>query len=288
MCKYLNIKGVHVNNWTTRANDPKPRNDSIEHGHVHRDLALQINTRAKSASSILGRRYFERAQQQLIDTDILRGIRLGFQQDKESKENIKKVSQLRKYELNNKLNTPLCSKIRALSRNKISPGNSSFATTVMGISFKKKIIKTPCWDESVKIIPCSDILGGCAVKGEKLEKHKLVLDIEERAKSAPAHMRYCYDLQNLKTTPRKHTPLFWNVRNVHTRKLQGRLNTTGNYHADSVVGCRRPMLRSLLHDTNGLSKHSADCPYKCKSCFKACLVSDDYMQKYGKTTQKKN
>ena len=28
-----------------------------------------------------------------------------------------------------------------------------------------------------------------------------------------------------------------------------------------------------------MMQHSAGCPYKCKGCFKACLVSEDYLQK---------
>lgn len=42
---------------------------------------------------------------------------------------------------------------------------------------------------------------------------------------------------------------------------------------------RGPVLRSLLQKSSPMLKHSDGCPYKCKNCFKACLVSDDYYNK---------
>ena len=40
---------------------------------------------------------------------------------------------------------------------------------------------------------------------------------------------------------------------------------------------RKPALRPLLNDPHS-AQHSKECPYKCRNCFKACLVSDNYIR----------
>ena len=45
---------------------------------------------------------------------------------------------------------------------------------------------------------------------------------------------------------------------------------------------RGSSLRPLLYSNDCEIKHSAGCPYMCKGCFKACLASEDYIQRARK------
>ena len=45
---------------------------------------------------------------------------------------------------------------------------------------------------------------------------------------------------------------------------------------------RGSSLRPLLYSNDCEIKHSAGCPYMCKGCFKACLASEDYIQRAKK------
>lgn len=103
----------------------------------------------------------------------------------------------------------------------------------------------------------------------------------DRVKSAPALLTkpIPQDIQITqdKTKP-KSVPVYWRARTVYHRRQMA--NCGGEEFEDNFVYFTKgSLLRPLMHSESTALKHSAGCPYKCKGCFRACLVSQDYYEK---------
>ncbi|RUS90780.1 hypothetical protein EGW08_001491 [Elysia chlorotica] len=86
---------------------------------------------------------------------------------------------------------------------------------------------------------------------------------------------------------RKFSSPYWRARSAYHRRNADvneaeasdlkSLEFSGAHESSQLKGT---LLRPLLYTSDsGFMKHSAGCPYKCKNCFRACLVSDDFAQK---------
>ena len=58
------------------------------------------------------------------------------------------------------------------------------------------------------------------------------------------------------------------------------------FEKDSALQMPPPQspLKPLMYSQESEVRHSAGCPYRCKSCFRACLASDDFVQKQNETS----
>ena len=108
----------------------------------------------------------------------------------------------------------------------------------------------------------------------------------ERISSAPAclkplHGRSSSNFRSLEAG----SPVFLKSR-ANTFNFDGKLSPKNE--KDKETPNRRAVLRSLLQKSSPAMKHWSGCPFKCKDCFKACLVSEDYYRKLkeNKTIQK--
>ena len=102
----------------------------------------------------------------------------------------------------------------------------------------------------------------------------------KRAKSAPPNVRS----DGTKPAMSNRGPvLYWRAKSAYHRKM---LATSSDMEWDitdsSSPSYKGSMLRPLMYCEDGELKHSAGCPYKCKGCFRACLVSKDYLEKMKK------
>ncbi|GFN77092.1 hypothetical protein PoB_000359800 [Plakobranchus ocellatus] len=89
---------------------------------------------------------------------------------------------------------------------------------------------------------------------------------------------------------RKFSNLYWRARSAYHRRnkdLQQDVYTerdsTGLSNLSDLpvesAQLKGTLLRPLMYTSEGgIIKHSSGCPYKCKNCFRACLVSDDFAQ----------
>nr|KAG5706913.1 hypothetical protein BaRGS_021419 [Batillaria attramentaria] len=77
--------------------------------------------------------------------------------------------------------------------------------------------------------------------------------------------------------------LYWRAKSTYHKKLMA-FGPEGNGPVDpneDTPNLRGSFWRPLMVPEDGglVMQHSSGCPYKCKGCFKACLVSEDYLQK---------
>ena len=58
------------------------------------------------------------------------------------------------------------------------------------------------------------------------------------------------------------------------------------FEKDSALQMPPPQssLKPLMYSQDSEVRHSAGCPYRCKSCFRACLASDDFVQSQSEPT----
>ena len=99
----------------------------------------------------------------------------------------------------------------------------------------------------------------------------------QRARSAPPNMR-SVDVSS--TSSCRGPSLYWRARSAYHKKLLTYGPDEGPDPNEPTQNVRGSLWRPLLvGEDGGVMQHSAGCPYKCKGCFKACLVSEDYLQK---------
>ncbi|KAK6170099.1 hypothetical protein SNE40_018576 [Patella caerulea] len=99
----------------------------------------------------------------------------------------------------------------------------------------------------------------------------------KRAQSAPAGALRLNQLND--ASHGKKPTLYWRAKSAYHRKAISKEEQLDAPNDDSYSETRGSLLRPLLYSSEGAIKHSAGCPYKCKGCFKACLVSEDYLDK---------
>ena len=98
-----------------------------------------------------------------------------------------------------------------------------------------------------------------------------------RAQSAPPNVR---SVDPPPTSGCRGPSLYWRARSAYHKKLLIYGPDDGPDPNEPTQNVRGSLWRPLLvGEDSGVMQHSAGCPYKCKGCFKACLVSEDYLQK---------
>ncbi|KAK0052814.1 hypothetical protein Bpfe_017668 [Biomphalaria pfeifferi] len=142
---------------------------------------------------------------------------------------------------------------------------------------------------------------------ERIKKQRSdsdILELKRRVQSAPAKTSSEFtnnivtrdkDLvkDNVRTAKpfteekRQFSNMYWRARSSYHKKMT---DTQMVNDADqNYMPPKGTLLRPLLYNEDGaIMRHSAGCPYKCKECFKACLVSEDFMETQSrlKTVQK--
>lgn len=116
--------------------------------------------------------------------------------------------------------------------------------------------------------------------------------LQRRAKSAPPKVSASLLVTGTGERPSgneggsgsgKRPSLYWKARSAYHKKLMvyGHDPETQEASELSSPAFRGSLWRPLMMQEEGevLMQHSAGCPYKCKGCFKACLVSEDYLEK---------
>ncbi|KAK6986245.1 hypothetical protein BgiMline_015881 [Biomphalaria glabrata] len=131
-----------------------------------------------------------------------------------------------------------------------------------------------------------------------------ILELKRRVQSAPAKTSSEFtnnivtrdkDLvkDNVRTAKpfieekRQFSNMYWRARSSYHKKMTD--TQIVNDSDQNYVPPKGTLLRPLLYNEDGaIMRHSAGCPYKCKECFKACLVSEDFMETQSrlKTVQK--
>lgn len=99
----------------------------------------------------------------------------------------------------------------------------------------------------------------------------------ERTRSAPPFIRAFHErkVSNF-GRPESKSPQFLKSR-ANTFSFDSKISTIDENDKD--IPNRRAVLRSLLQKRSPAMNHSNGCPFNCKNCFKACLVSEDYYKK---------
>ena len=96
---------------------------------------------------------------------------------------------------------------------------------------------------------------------------------EERTRSAPPFIRQFHGGVSNLGRPECKPPKFLKSR-ANTFSFDCTVSKINE--KDEEIPNRRAVLRSLLQKNSPAMKHWSGCPFNCKDCFKACLVSEDY------------
>ncbi|CAG2195778.1 unnamed protein product [Mytilus edulis] len=99
-----------------------------------------------------------------------------------------------------------------------------------------------------------------------------------RIGSAPPSIQHVQSNPQVDTSNKSSTPLYWKTKSAYHRK-QITTDSGCENSNDSECVSRGSLWKPLLYSDDNGKKHKAGCPYKCKGCFRACLVSQDYMDK---------
>ena len=112
---------------------------------------------------------------------------------------------------------------------------------------------------------------------------------DERTRSAPPCIRPFHErkVSNF-GRPNSKSPQYLKSRSNTYSCFDSKLSTLDE--SDKDIPNRRAVLRSLLQKKSPAMKHWAGCPFDCKDCFKACLVSEDFYRKMkvNKSNQKQS
>ncbi|ESO84271.1 hypothetical protein LOTGIDRAFT_155606 [Lottia gigantea] len=160
--------------------------------------------------------------------------------------------------------------------------NADLDLTIQSSHCKDVQSRKICWDvtpEVSKVDPTKETFD--TIEGIRRS-------YQTRAQSAPA----CVNRTRTQTVTqdyRTKTNLYWRAKSAYHRRNMTKEDSTedgskykANHQKQEQHGS---LLRPLLFSSDGVIKHSAGCPYKCKGCFKACLVSQDYLNRDQEASQ---
>lgn len=311
------MNGISANSWFSPCGiTDRSDKTSTPYGPVSDEIRACLQERAQSAAAFLGRRHFELDQQALKTDEVLRGRNVYFKSESditEVKESTKgrfcgKCPSANPKDIRNKLllQRPQTSYI---VRSKVNVDTNFIRPQIESLKIQdrkqpvhsdKKSTCVMCnhdntnvcndeddednkekGDEDVKVKSVEECSGH-----RKSNKHsfKSARDMKKsfgnRAYSAPPLSRMLKDNQEGALTHRPEgdtTPLYWKTRTIYHRK---QLAGTDSEEVDKRVEflSKGSLLKPLLYQQGTDLKHSAGCPYKCKGCFRACLVSQDYLE----------
>ncbi len=278
-----------------------------------------VEDRAKTASSIMGKRHFELDRQTLGKEEILQGMNML------SKQDYNKGLDPDKGEDNHKEQRKVCF-VDDKHHNVISDGNKRrYPKLSYGAERRPKtapsILNVPC-PAGCAVLPGLSVrqimVASNTTLNNMVNKNELRVDKKQRCVSAVevracsgilkdvsttfrsvVAMREAYQAkvsmdqanidQNIEINCRKDV-----VDNEIASELSAKEQHKGIYHhrmGKRVITPRnrfehgektdipRSVLKPLLYNEELELKHSAECPYNCPGCFRACLASDDYLEK---------
>ena len=253
------------------------RSRDVPYKSVPQTLQSSIEKRAKSASSILGRRHFETGQQNILESECIEGKALfPKERDDDSCKDSQPKTRQGRY-----CGTSSCYgnyRNRILSyRPSTSYEMDKFDGPQSTTRLHRKNDKCLSTEKSFEFVTREIEVRKCRICTD-LEAKK---EPSTRARSAPASMeikRYNITEEGLCDTPRSpRTPIYWKTRSDY-QKRQIAEHTKTELEPDTVFIPRGSLLKPMMFSNYKLLKHSAGCPYQCRGCFKACLTSTDYFQ----------
>lgn len=287
---------ICANNWATDLGR-SPRTFNTTPGPTAReDMVIVLKKQARGASSMLRRRHFEMSKQHEFTDEIVKGVQLNhaYMRTKTDSSTTKTDTFIKERKNTQHVyseqfkRTPRASRpFTAIPRCGMSDIYSSKDT----LAFVEDTLKIMSISKhrSTKGIIFSDASRCTHTKLHKqIRIDTAVINSYNstkqppttivRAKSAPPFA--FATLNGPHRTPEQHSqlPLFWRTRNNYHSKQSIELihnDTNETPHRQGV------QLRALLQNKGDTYyKEKLNCPYDCRSCFKACLASEAYIQNH--------
>lgn len=268
-----------------------------------------VEDRAKSASSILGRRHFEVDRQTLAKEEILQGINvlskegadnvLDTDKYKERKVRVRFVDNKYQY-MTSDIKLSYSAERRPTTAPSILKASCQVRCAVLpDLTVTKLMVSNnKTHDNMVNTNELSDDKKQRCVSAIDVRARSAILNDVGTLKSVTA-MREAYQIkmnkdldsidQNIEIDCRKDLTKIKialelqgkdNHRSLYHHRSEKRLITPRNrFEHDEKKHIRRSGLKPLLYSEEHELLHSAECPYNCPGCFRACLASDDYFEK---------
>ena len=250
-----------------------------------------LRERAQTANAVVGRRFFELDKQDLQQVDILRGVHLANKMEgllcvDRSRYYKKHIQNANKgygcsIEISDRDRTksrPITA-IPVISPKTMKPEASS---DMPDLSIRQLILNESANDLQSKLTNYGETKLNASNKRfneyrvhrpmasfkENTNKHErtnsvreLKGDYQERIMSAPAWMSLEPESNDTQQEAHDDEQSKRKTGWTRTRRAEG------------------STWKPLIYDKESDIKHSQGCPYTCKGCFKACLASEDYLQK---------
>jgi hypothetical protein len=279
---------VNANSWATNIGRSPRSEDKTCKAKIQQKIAVTLKERAKSASNILGRTRTVSKKETLDTHEVVTGVqlhRLQVHEDdlEETKDGRKLINQ---FPISHRFISQQRNDERELSRKTYVTGRprTAFARYTVKKCDKSKD-NFEFVEKSLKVMSISRYVSSNirhhdedSLK-ENPTEDKCCKDVPPhrtfRAKSAPPGAFYSSPDTYSDRRQNFHLPLFWKTRKSYHRKQQNLGTLDGNLSGDGNKGTQ---LRSLLQNKRTNSCEQS-CPYKCRSCFRACLASDSYIQR---------
>lgn len=287
------FNGVSVNSWFSPIGiTMSPQREQIPYSPVNKSLQEKLKERAKSASAVLGRRHFEAEQQEVRKDEILEGNSVFQTHSTDTARISSKI-----------LTGRFCGRSAPKSIDTKQKPLNQRPHTCHGTRPGKIVLQRPTTSQPEKLhfdklsinaksleLPKSDIkkdsaLGIAKVEAKEMRmlsdfqtEHEMREAFVTRVRSAPSCAKKVLSAVDIGDKTKQTTPLYWRTKSAYHRK-QMFLEIGGKRESEEDSLSRGSLWKPLLYSKDGGIRHKAGCPYKCKGCFRACLVSQDYMDK---------
>ncbi|KAK3585526.1 hypothetical protein CHS0354_022934 [Potamilus streckersoni] len=308
------LQGVSANSWLTPPVLATKTTPTVSYA-TNPGCSLGVNSRmrAKCASGIMGRRHFEVDKQDIGKNEYIRGIqiksctstRTSTQTGSKSSDS-QTITQGIQFKscISSRTNTPTLSKssnsqtgktqingkdfeekYRLLQRPKTSPAGcgTGLARDPNQIQMDALRIRSFSITSSRK----SDNREKLGINGDNddfnnVKEMKSVY--EHRIKSAInrefSSVRKEKKSKEFEKRAKTSTPRYWKTKNSNNGLQNSSLEKEEKQTISDVSQrLRGSFLQNLLQRNSDL-RHSVDCPYKCRGCFRACLVSEKFVDYY--------
>ncbi|KAL3881615.1 hypothetical protein ACJMK2_028031 [Sinanodonta woodiana] len=280
------VPGVSANSWLTPLKLAAKTTGTVSYvTNSGCSLVFNSKIRVNSASALMGRRHFEVGKQDIDKNEYIQGIQIksrNFARTNSSTLTKSSSSQTGKTQANGK---DVKQKFRLPQRPQTSP-----AGCVTVLARDQNEIQV-----DVLIIRSLSI----TASRNNVNREKLVINgdnddlnnikeiksaCKRRIKSAPIRESSSADnektLTEFESRARKHTPGYWRNTSFNNRSQNTSLDQEEKRTPSDVSKRHRGSFLQSLFRRNSDLRHSVDCPYKCRGCFKACLVSEKFVDNY--------
>lgn len=273
------FNGISVNSWFTPMGI-SPEKLQTPYSPVKKDLQTKLHERAKSASAVLGRRHYEIEKQEVKRDEILQGCSML----KTKTTGIVQTSRKVKSASGRFCGTSTHSSGEVRSKILLQRPHTCHGTRSDKVVYDKLSISA----KSLELChhkPSASVMNIIEDKKEDLRllsdfktEHEMREAFYTRIGSAPPSIQHVQSNPQVDTSNKSSTPLYWKTKSAYHRK---QITTDSGCENSNDAECvsRGSLWKPLLYSDDNGKKHKAGCPYKCKGCFRACLVSQDYMDK---------